>query len=62
MRLRFDFISAWNMIDPLYFFFTRLQYLEQTRVNTTIFRVRLTRYKGRAVVLSDGTCIKKMMY
>ncbi|MGG1571988.1 YkoP family protein [Fictibacillus sp. NRS-1165] len=59
MRLRLYFISVWNMFDPLYYFFTRLQYLERTRVNTTIFRVRLTRYKGRTVVLSDGTCIKK---
>ncbi|UAL53095.1 MULTISPECIES: YkoP family protein [Metabacillus] len=59
MRVRLYVISAWSIIDPLYFFFTRLHYLEQTKKNDTIFRVRLTRYKGRLVVLSDGTMIKK---
>ncbi|MBD1380654.1 hypothetical protein IC621_10475 [Bacillus sp. IB182487] len=52
-------ISAWSILDPVYYTFTRLQYLKQTEKKKTIFRVRLTRYKGREVVLSDGTIIKK---
>ncbi|WP_318839092.1 YkoP family protein [Priestia endophytica] len=59
MRMRLFFISAWSTIDPLYYLCTRLHYIEQTRENANIFRVRLTRYKGREVILSDGTIIKK---
>ena len=52
-------IQVWDMFDSVYFFCTRLQYLEQITGNTNVFRVRLTRYKGRDVVLLDGTVIKK---
>jgi hypothetical protein len=52
-------IHVWGMLDPFYFFCTRLHCLEQITGNPNIFRVRLTRYKGRDVVLSDGTLIKK---
>lgn len=38
---------------------TRLQCLEHISNNYNILRVRLTHYKGRDVVLSDGTMIKK---
>ncbi|MGM0923079.1 MAG: YkoP family protein [Bacillota bacterium] len=58
MRIRLYILSAWSILDPLYYSFTRLQYLK-TKEQPTIFRVRLTRYKGREVVLSDGTMIKK---
>jgi hypothetical protein len=43
-------------VDPVYFKFTRLTYLEDSR---NIFRIRLTRYRGRDIILSDGTNIKK---
>ncbi|WAA11033.1 YkoP family protein [Fervidibacillus albus] len=46
----------WKTIDPIYFFFTRLTYIHR---GENIFRVRLTRYKGHPVILSDGTEIKK---
>ncbi len=59
MRMRHYILTAWSILDPLYYSFTRLQYLNQTIEQPTIFRVRLTRYKGREVVLSDGTMIKK---
>ncbi|WP_257958695.1 YkoP family protein [Bacillus sp. V3-13] len=52
-------LLVWSIIDPVYFFFSRLNYLDQTEEKTAIFRVRLTRYKGREVVLADGTKIKK---
>ncbi|MBS4196659.1 hypothetical protein KHA97_16535 [Bacillus sp. FJAT-49870] len=52
-------LSAWNFIDPLYFQFTRLQYIKKTCGDNSIFRVRLTKYKGRNIVLSDGTTITK---
>ncbi|PAD69674.1 hypothetical protein CHH83_07350 [Bacillus sp. 7586-K] len=50
-------ISIWNLIDPLYYQFTRLTYLPSKEGN--IFRVRLTKYKGRNIVLADGTEINK---
>lgn len=52
-------LKLWSIIDPIYFSFTRLQCLEQITGHSNIFRVRLTRYKGREVHLSDGTLIKK---
>ena len=50
-------ISIWDLIDPLYYHCTRLTYLPPKEDN--IFRVRLTKYKGRNMVLSDGTQINK---
>src|SRR5699024_3174219 len=52
-------LSLWNMIDPVYFHCTRLCYVPENEKNNTVFRVRLTRYKGRSTVLDDGTPIKK---
>ncbi|MDQ0218921.1 hypothetical protein ELQ35_10410 [Peribacillus cavernae] len=51
-------LSVWNTLDPLYFMCTRLNYLPEKEFKN-IFRVRLTRYKGVDVTLSDGTQIKK---
>lgn len=55
-KMRSYFLSFWNVIDPLYYLFTRLEYLDR---HSSIFRVRLTKYKGKDVILSDGTLIKK---
>ncbi|MFX3675240.1 MAG: hypothetical protein ACE3JQ_12465 [Paenisporosarcina sp.] len=52
-------IQVWGMFDQIYFFCTRLECLEKISRKYNIFRVRLTRYKGREIVLSDGTLIKK---
>ena len=57
--MKYCLIQVWSILDSFYLFCTRLQCLEQVSGNTNIFRVRLTRYKGREVVLSDGTLVKK---
>jgi hypothetical protein len=49
-------LSFWNLFDPLYYLLTRLEYIDS---NSSVFRVRLTKYKGKDVLLSDGTLIKK---
>lgn len=52
-------IAGWNIIDPIYFRFTRLHHIKKRCGKKTIMRVRLTRYKGRDIILSDGTLICK---
>ncbi len=52
-------LSIWNFFDPFYFFCTRLTFPPRTGMESNIFRVRLTKYRGRDVVLSDGTKITK---
>ncbi|MFC4557504.1 hypothetical protein ACFO3D_04695 [Virgibacillus kekensis] len=52
-------LGAWNAIDPIYYGISRLHYVPDQEDNNTLFRVRLTRYKGYSVVLSDGTVISK---
>ncbi|MDX8046160.1 hypothetical protein SH601_09170 [Gracilibacillus sp. S3-1-1] len=53
-------LSFWSIIDPIYYVFTRLTYLDNGKeTEKNIFRVRLTRYKGRDYVLSDGTVVHK---
>jgi hypothetical protein len=52
-------ISIWNLIDPFYYFCTRLTYPPCEETEGNIFRVRLTKYKGREIILSDGTRINK---
>lgn len=49
----------WSMLDPLYLFCTKLECLPHSDGRPTVFRVRLTRYKGRTITLSDGTEICK---
>lgn len=51
-------ILLWNFLDPFYQSCTRLTFpIEKKKDN--IFRIRLTKYKGRNVILSDGTNICK---
>ena len=57
--MKYCLIQVWYILDSFYLSCTRLQCLEQISGNTNVFRVRLTRYKGREVILSDGTLIKK---
>ncbi|WP_245832991.1 YkoP family protein [Oceanobacillus timonensis] len=61
MRINFrkTGLFVWNVIDPIYFHFTRLGYIESKFDDRRIMRVRLTKYKGRKVTLSDGTEINK---
>jgi len=59
MLMKQRLIQVWDILDSIYFFCNRLECLGQITGNTNVFRVRLTRYKGREVVLADGTLIKK---
>lgn len=53
------FILIWSVFDKVYLICTRLECLELISSKYNVFRIRLTRYKGREIVLSDGTIIKK---
>ncbi|WP_257347151.1 YkoP family protein [Pseudalkalibacillus decolorationis] len=59
MNIRGYALTVWELIDPLYFMFTRLRYLEKNKEDPCIFRVRITRYMGRSITLMDGTAIEK---
>ncbi|ABS22012.1 YkoP family protein [Bacillus cytotoxicus] len=52
-------LTIWNFIDPIYYKFTRLTYIHKGTCDDNILRVRLTRYKGKNITLSDGTQINK---
>ncbi|GGA67288.1 YkoP family protein [Ornithinibacillus halotolerans] len=52
-------LGVWNTVDPIYYSLTRLKYVMDEEKNRSLFRVRLTRFKGKSTVLSDGTVIKK---
>jgi|GEM_PF-251655 len=53
--MRSILLYFWNIIDPIYYLFTRLTYINKKKGN--IFRVRKTTYLGYDVNLSDGTKI-----
>ena len=55
-------VTVWCWLDPIYFSLTRLQYICPGQKEKGIFRVRLTKYKGRDIVLSDGIKICKNDY
>ncbi|MBO8156808.1 MAG: hypothetical protein H0Z32_10125 [Bacillaceae bacterium] len=58
--MRSYLIKIWNVFDPVYYHMTRLTYpVMKEKEKNNVFRVRLTRYKGKNVTLSDGTHIKK---
>lgn len=59
INIRNSCINLWSILDPIYFCFTRLCYIENKFGNRSIMRVRITRYKGRKITLSDGTVINK---
>jgi hypothetical protein len=48
-------IAIWSLIDPLYYFCSHLTYLPSEGTEGNIFRIKLTKYKGRDISLSDGT-------
>lgn len=47
-------LLLWKLTDPIYYTFTRLHYTQNS-----VFRVRLTRYKGKPIMLSDGCRIAR---
>jgi len=57
--MRSYFLFIWKLLDPFYYRFTRLRYIEKSSHNKGIFRVRLTKYKGQPIRLKDGTLIQK---
>ncbi|MFC4322778.1 YkoP family protein [Litchfieldia salsa] len=59
VKMRLYFISIWTILDPIYYFFTRLHYLNGEGMEQPIFRIRLTRYKGLPLKLSDGTVVNR---
>lgn len=48
--------KIWTTLDPLYFKFTRLTYVNQSDFQN-VFRVRLYKYRGPDIILDDGTTI-----
>lgn len=56
--IRLYFVTLWSVIDPIYYVFTRLQNVK-SGTKPSIFRVRLTKYKGKKITLKDGTTIDK---
>lgn len=52
-------LGVWNAVDSIYYNITRLHYVPDNHKHNTLFRVRLTKYKGSTVTLQDGTIIYK---
>jgi hypothetical protein len=59
MMVRMAILRIWKLLDPLFFFCSRLHYPPTSSANNSIFRVRITKYKGKTMILSDGTKISK---
>jgi hypothetical protein len=59
LNVKKNCLSMWKKVDSIYFSFTRLVYIKNKFGENIIFRVRLTKYKGHKVTLSDGTIINK---
>ncbi|WP_312471502.1 YkoP family protein [Neobacillus sp.] len=59
MILRQTILWIWKLIDPFFFLCSRLHYVNNGSKGQSIFRVRITKYKGDNFTLSDGTCINR---
>lgn len=59
VEMRYFVMKIWSLIDSIYYSISRLQYIKQENGLPSIFRVRITKYKGHKVVLSDGTSVYK---
>lgn len=59
MGIRLTIIWLWKLIDPIFYFFSRLHYIWEDNRKKSIFRVRVTKYKGKNIILSDGTRIDR---
>lgn len=58
MGLRLTILWIWKLFDPIFYFFSRLHYIGDKK-DTSVFRVRLTKYKGENFILTDGTNITR---
>lgn len=59
MFIRSYFLTIWKFLDPIYFFMTRLQNVKCQRKKDIVFRVRIMKYRGKDILLSDGISVKK---
>ncbi|MFJ7725829.1 YkoP family protein [Neobacillus sp. NPDC097160] len=59
MSLRLTILWIWKLIDPLFYSCSRLHYIYDDKNNQSVFRVRITKYKGENFTLSDGTMINR---
>lgn len=58
-KMRGYVLSIWSLIDPIYYICTRLTLLPSEGTKGNILRIRLTKYKGSNIFLSDRTPINK---
>lgn len=58
MKVKSYVLSIWDLMDPVYYSFTRLTYVDSDP-KRNIFRVRLMRYRGKGITLGDGTHLQK---
>jgi hypothetical protein len=59
MILRLTILWIWKLIDPLFYLSSRLHYIIDDQNNQSVFRVRITKYKGGNFTLADGTKINR---
>ena len=59
MSIRLTILWLWKLVDPLFYKCSRLHYITTGNKDRTVFRVRITRYKGKNFILADGTSINK---
>lgn len=59
LSLRLTILWIWKLIDPLFYSCSRLHYINDENNNQSVFRVRITKYKGENFTLSDGTIINR---
>ncbi|MCF6095205.1 hypothetical protein L1765_14675 [Microaerobacter geothermalis] len=53
--MNYSMLAAWGILDQIYYLCNRLEYVSQ---KDNIFRVRLLKYRGPNLTLSDGTVIR----
>lgn len=56
--IRLTILWIWKLLDPLFYLCSRLHYIDVNKTSN-VFRVRITKYKGKTLILSDGTRISK---
>lgn len=59
MSLRLTILWIWKLIDPVFYLCSRLHYINDDKNNQSVFRVRITKYRGKNYTLSDGTMINQ---
>ncbi|MDP4084146.1 MAG: hypothetical protein Q8934_05970 [Bacillota bacterium] len=57
--MRVKILWIWKLFDPFFYFCSRLHYIQPMKTSQSVFRVRVTEYKGKEMILSDGVRINK---